>query len=155
MNIFLKLWGYERRKNQIFRTQDQPNLCPILEAFDEYFNGSMSCKGWPENFFKHHDKRNETLEHEIYQYAKGQLISQCLFGTFNSPKKTNKKFDFTRGWCIKFATGLNTINKVVFFEPIKIWTLIFIFCTKIRFRWSFEVLKVFASSLVPKLQHKT
>ena len=71
--------------------QDQPNLCPILEAFEEYFNGSMSCKHWPGNFFKHHDKRNETLEHEMYQYAKGQLISKCLLGTFNFPKK----FDLT------------------------------------------------------------
>ena len=26
---------------------------------------------------------------------KGQLISKCLFGTFNSPKKRTKKFDFT------------------------------------------------------------
>ena len=27
--------------------------------------------------------------------AKGQLISKCLFGIFNSPKKRTKKFDFT------------------------------------------------------------
>ena len=26
---------------------------------------------------------------------KGQLISKCLFGVFNSPKKQTKKFDFT------------------------------------------------------------
>ena len=26
---------------------------------------------------------------------KGQLISKCLFGIFNSPKKGTKKFDFT------------------------------------------------------------
>ena len=26
---------------------------------------------------------------------KGQLISKCLFGTFNSPKKRTKIFDFT------------------------------------------------------------
>ena len=27
--------------------------------------------------------------------SKGQLISKCLFGIFNSPKKRTKKFDFT------------------------------------------------------------
>ena len=27
--------------------------------------------------------------------GKGQLISKCLFGGFNSPKKRTKKFDFT------------------------------------------------------------
>ena len=26
--------------------------------------------------------------------AKGQLISKCLFGIFNSPKKRTKKFEF-------------------------------------------------------------
>ena len=28
-------------------------------------------------------------------YAKGQLISKCIFGIFNSPKKQTKEFDFT------------------------------------------------------------
>jgi hypothetical protein len=28
--------------------------------------------------------------------AKSQLISKCLFGIFNSPKKRTKKFDFTK-----------------------------------------------------------
>ena len=27
--------------------------------------------------------------------TKGQLISKCLFGIFNSPKKPTKKFEFT------------------------------------------------------------
>ena len=79
-----------RPRRRIRMDQDQPNLCPILEAFEEYFNGSMSCKHWPGNFFKHHDKRNETLEHEMYQYAKGQLISKCLLGIIVSTKKPSK-----------------------------------------------------------------
>ena len=29
------------------------------------------------------------------KYCKDQLISKCLFGLFNSPKKLTKKFDFT------------------------------------------------------------
>ena len=28
---------------------------------------------------------------------KGQLISKCLFDTFNSPKKRTKKFNYTKG----------------------------------------------------------
>ena len=28
-------------------------------------------------------------------WCKGQLISECLFGIFNSPKKRTKQFDFT------------------------------------------------------------
>ena len=35
-----------------------------------------------------------------YVCTKGQLISKCLFGTFNSPKKRTKKFDFTKGQLI-------------------------------------------------------
>ena len=32
---------------------------------------------------------------KIEKAFKGQLISKCLFGIFNSPKKQSKKFDFT------------------------------------------------------------
>ena len=31
-----------------------------------------------------------------WQLYKGQLISKCLFGFFNSPKKRTKKIDFTK-----------------------------------------------------------
>ena len=31
---------------------------------------------------------------EVSQSLKGQLISICLFGIFNSPKKQTKTFDF-------------------------------------------------------------
>ena len=31
----------------------------------------------------------------MYISTKGQLISKCLFGIFNSPKKRTNKFDFT------------------------------------------------------------
>ena len=53
--------------------KDQKHLCPILEAFDEYFGNTENCKKWPEIFFKTHDAPNETLEHELYQYAKENL----------------------------------------------------------------------------------
>ena len=32
---------------------------------------------------------------QIIHNDKGQLISKCLFGIFNSPKKRTKIFDFT------------------------------------------------------------
>ena len=37
---------------------------------------------------------------------KGQLISKCLFGIFNSPKKRTKKFDFN--------TYYGTSSQIVF-----------------------------------------
>ena len=36
-------------------------------------------------------QKSGTLELVEYMYAKGQLISKCLFGVFNSPKKGTKK----------------------------------------------------------------
>ena len=37
-----------------------------------------------------------TIDKPTMNYLlKGQLISKCLFGFFNSPKKRTKKFDFT------------------------------------------------------------
>ena len=35
------------------------------------------------------------LYNKAAAFAKGHLISKCLFGTFNSPKNRTKKFDFT------------------------------------------------------------
>ena len=39
-------------------------------------------------------------------HTKGQLISKCLFGIFNCPKKWTKKFDFT--------TNYGTSSRIVF-----------------------------------------
>ena len=33
------------------------------------------------------------LQHDRKQLAKGQLISECLLGVIDFPKKTNEKFD--------------------------------------------------------------
>ena len=35
------------------------------------------------------------IEQNVIVCIKGQLISKCLFGIFNSPKKQTKKFNFT------------------------------------------------------------
>ena len=35
------------------------------------------------------------MKNQKGRIAKGQLISKCLFGIFNSSKKRTKKFDFT------------------------------------------------------------
>jgi hypothetical protein len=45
--------------------------------------------------------------------AKGQLISKCLLGIFNSPKKGTKKFDFTtKSNCsVRFLGELKTQKK--------------------------------------------
>ena len=43
-----------------------------------------------------HAKKNETRNQQLSQnYGKGQLISKCLFGIFNSSRKKPTKFDFT------------------------------------------------------------
>ena len=36
---------------------DQPKLCPILEAFEEYFGEDADCKKWPEIFLKNITKQ--------------------------------------------------------------------------------------------------
>ena len=40
-------------------------------------------------------RRKCTLPTVLLHNIKGQLISKCLFGIFNSPKKRTKKFNFT------------------------------------------------------------
>ena len=40
-------------------------------------------------------KKNFMVGNHSQKYCKDQLISKCLFGIFNSPKKQTKKFDFT------------------------------------------------------------
>ena len=45
-------------------------------------------------------KGQEILKRDVWSWSthvwsKGQLISKCLFGIFNSPKKRPKNFDFT------------------------------------------------------------
>ena len=52
---------------------DQPKLCPILEAFEEYFGIDGDCTKWPENFFEKHNNTNDTLEEELHRYAKENL----------------------------------------------------------------------------------
>ena len=45
---------------------------------------------------KHKLIANEIKESsKLSNHTKGQLISKCLFGIFNSPKKQTKKFNFT------------------------------------------------------------
>ena len=45
------------------------------------------------------DIKAKMFDQKVFQHivgtCKGQLISKCLFGIFNSPKKRTKKFDFT------------------------------------------------------------
>ena len=37
---------------------------------------------------------SRVVVHGLVSESKGQLISKCLFGIFNSPKRQTKKFDF-------------------------------------------------------------
>ena len=62
---------YEERRFLI--NEEQPKICPILDAFDEYFRIDVSCKKWPENFFENYDKPNSTLKNELYRYAHKNL----------------------------------------------------------------------------------
>ena len=53
--------------------------------------------------------------------SKGQLISKCLFGIFNSPKKRTKKFNFTnmlpQSNCFCFLRELKTTVTLELFRP--------------------------------------
>ena len=93
------IWGRGTRRRKLFL-----KMCSNF-AFDSSVILQISeighlNKDW--SFWKNQEKGKKQAKQKtstnlatLCCEAKGQLISKCLFGIFNSPKKRTKKFNFT------------------------------------------------------------
>ena len=71
--------------------KNQPNLCGILESFNEYFGNISSCKNWPYNYLSAKKHPDEKLVEEMYQYGKKNLAVVKIM--MQSPYVTKIKRD--------------------------------------------------------------
>ena len=96
----------KNENRRILMHKDQPNLCPILEEFEEYFGNTSTCDKWPANYFEKYDEENEMLKNEVYNYAKENLALVNV--AIQSPYSTLIKRDIamTRTSYVANAGGL-------------------------------------------------
>ena len=96
------LVGYNLFSNQLTYMHDLNFTSLYIKSWTTYctsdkkslwsFDHSTLCSTyvcWKFVFIK------QVTAHHTKNQAKGQFISKCLFGIFNSPKKRMKKFNFT------------------------------------------------------------
>ena len=81
--------GNENRR--YFIEKKQPQICKILDDFDEYFGKGSSCENWPDIFFEKYNEINATLEDELYEYGRKNLAMVHL--VMQSPYATLIKKD--------------------------------------------------------------
>ena len=74
-----------------FMNLTQPNLCPTLSFFDEYFGITSSCRRWPDNFLENYESPNKTLVDEMFQYGRENLALVQIM--IQSPYVTKIKRD--------------------------------------------------------------
>ena len=87
-----------------------------------------------------HPVNNNLVLFTTHYFTKGQLISKCLFGIINSPKKWTKKFDFPDVKSISKLTNLKIrLKKLytfsVFFVFIQLYKCKFC-CLVFEFLWN-------------------
>ena len=61
-------------KKRYFLDIKYPNLCNILEEFNDTFESHSKCQSWPESYFEDHKAENETFTNEMFEYAKENLL---------------------------------------------------------------------------------
>ena len=92
----------------------QPNLCSILNEFDDYFGkSSSSCQEWPGNFFDKYDDVNATLEDEMYEYGRKNLA--LVHVVMQSPYVTKIKRDVA----MTFTTYVANTGTIEFLALLK------------------------------------
>ena len=84
--------GYYKPKEEYKPTEEpKEEYEPNEEPKEEYKPESI------EEYKPKEESKEEWKPEEPKAESKGQLISKCLFGTFNSPKREQKQFDITKG----------------------------------------------------------
>ena len=59
-------------KGMVFKAK-YPNLCTVLESYEEFFGNGSSCLEWPGKFLAKYSQPNDTLIDELYEYGKRNL----------------------------------------------------------------------------------
>ena len=66
--------GQKGNYRKVCLAAEYPNICSVLEDFEEYFGNGTNCtRDWPELYFEKNTIRNETLVKELYEYGKNNL----------------------------------------------------------------------------------
>ena len=69
------LWqiSCQNQNRRFFLDESYPNLCNVLEDYQNFFNTNASCKTWPESFYETGQNPNKELKNELYEYGRENL----------------------------------------------------------------------------------
>ena len=69
----------------------QPDLCKILESFEDYFGTNSSCKNWPGSFLDDNESPDTILIDQLFQYGRENIAMVRVM--IQSPYVTKIKRD--------------------------------------------------------------
>ena len=113
----------QNENRKFFIDKKQPNLCSILNEFDDYFGSSSSCQEWPGNFFQNYDDVNVTLEDEMYEYGRQNLA--LVHVVMQSPYVTKIKRDVAMTFTTYVANTGGLLGLCLGFSLISTFELFF------------------------------
>ena len=116
----------QEENRTFFMDLKQPNLCPMLGDFDDYFGNKSSCFDWPENYFNDYNNPNDTLVNELYRYGKDNLA--LIHIVIQSPYVTKIKRDVEMTFTSYIANTGGIVGLCLGFSFISGFELIFWFC---------------------------
>ena len=69
------LWqiSCQNQNRRFFLDESYPNLCNVLEDYQNFFNTNASCKTWPESFYETGQNPKKELKNELYEYGRENL----------------------------------------------------------------------------------
>ena len=113
----------------------QPNLCPILEVFNESF---VQCENWPHNFLQNNGLPiNTTLLDEMYQYKRSNLA--LVHVMIQSPYITIFKRDVAMTFLSYVANTGGLLGLFIGFSCISGIEILFCFCCCCNFGFKKQV----------------
>ena len=101
--------------------QSYPDLCNVLEDYQEFFNSNASCKFWPDIFYETGQIPSKDLKNELYKYGKDNLalVHVLIQSPFLTKIKRDVAISFTSyvantggllGLCLGKDTKLHLIH---------------------------------------------
>ena len=132
-HILFKTCLHQNRR--ILLNVQQPNLCPILEAFNKSF---AQCEEWPENFIEANGYPiNQTLVDEMYQYERGNIA--LVHVMIQSPYITTFKRDVAMTFLSYVANTGGLLGLFIGFSCISGIEIIFWSCCCCNFKFMKKV----------------
>ena len=108
---------------RFFMDKKQPELCAILEDFDEYFGNTTSCEDWPTKYFVKNLEPDQKLLNDLYIYGRDNLA--MIHVMIQSPYVTKIKRDVAMSFTNYVANTGGLLGLCVGFSFISILELIF------------------------------